>query len=133
MADDLSTTIRMVSVRIDVLKKLQDLAIKTQSIELQEGILELREQLLEVKESLLEIREENLELKEENASLKKKLVELENPEFERLIRQGDEYFTETGGFGPYCPVCHENGRHRILLSKDGVIHTCSKCGYRKIH
>lgn len=133
MAADLSTTVRTVSAGIDVLKKLKDLAIKTQSVELQEGILELREQLLDVKESLLEIREENLDLKEENASLKKKLVELNKPEFERLVRVGDEYFTETYHVGPYCPVCYENGGHRILMSKSGVMNTCSKCGYRKIH
>lgn len=128
MAGDLSTTVRTVSSGIDVLKKLKDLAVKTQNVELQEGILELREQLLEVKESLLGIREENLGLKEENTSLKKKLTELEKPEFAKLVRRGSEYFTETND-GPYCPVCYENGGHRILLSKTGPIRVCSKCKY----
>ena len=126
MAVDIATTVKGLSVSIDTIKKLAEMAMKSQNIELQEGILTIREQLLTAKEALLNSKEDILNLKEENSKLKIRIEELEKTPQEILTFQKIGYYTENKD-EPFCSRCYEVDNKKVRLSIIGGLLKCSQC------
>jgi regulator of replication initiation timing len=129
MPTDITTAIRGVSVSIDAVKKLADLAVKSQNIELREGILSLREQLLEAKDALLDAKqelsaykEENVALKNENTKLRQELEAAPEQQEDEVIYRNGVYFKNTAegkgvGDGPFCTGCYDSSKKLIRLNQ----------------
>lgn len=126
MSADITNTIRGLSLGIDTIKKLTELAKKSQSVELREGILELKEQLLIAKESVLEVKqelstykEENIALKNENTELKQQLENSQNKNSQVIFKDGAYFLLNENGThdGPFCTACYDKDKKTIRLSK----------------
>jgi regulator of replication initiation timing len=136
MSTDITTAVRGVSVGIDALKKLTELALKTKNIELQEGILSLREQLLEAKDVLLDAKEQISNYKHENAELKKEITKLKEQiangakDEEPKLTLGRGGYLKENNDGPFCTGCYDNNKKLIRLKEPGAgmpIYMCPVC------
>lgn len=119
MPADITNIIRSLSVSIDTIKKLAELAKKSQSVELREGIQELKEQLLIYKEELLDVKQENVALKNENTELKQQLKNSQNQKPQLIVQDGLYYSIKEDGTtdGPFCTGCFDKNGKTNRLSK----------------